>query len=231
MNQDNPKTFIIELITTDTNLSDFDFTQRRRFNFMNGKIPTGYRCIFNNEADFLEAQDITQHDTRYNNLNWKYIIVNNQEKITETRYNLDPLKQHELIKANPIYKDPTPTEFNKKTLLNKDVFYRTHYTIYELNKYVFVMTKCKITRFNKNTITLKKYNANIDLTNYTDHTAKEDKQIIFNWKDTLNNYEDPIYINHMFINHLLQHKTLAFIDPKYFCGYSKYSEKLFYTAL
>lgn len=231
MNQDNTNTHIIELITTDTNLSNFDFNQLRLFKFMNVKIPTGYRCLFNNERDYLEAKQITQHDTRYSNLNWKYIIVNNQEKITETRYNLDPLKQQELIKANPTYQDPTPTEFNKTTLLNKDVLFRTNYKVYELDKSYFVMTKCRIVRVNKLTITLKKYNAYIDLTHFTDTQPKEDKYIIYNWKDTINNYEETFHINKFNLKYLLENKMLCFINNKHFCGFSKYSDRTYYNNM
>jgi hypothetical protein len=227
MQEDN-KTYLIELITNETNLSNFNFTQLRNFKFMTGKIPTGYRCLFNNEKDYLDALQITQQDTRYSNLNWKYIIVNNQEKFTETRYNLDPLKYKLFNHINPI--NPTPTEFNKSTLLNRDILYRTNYRVYELDRNYFVMTKCKIIRVNKLTLTLKKYNAIIDLSNFTDTTPKEDRIIIFNWKDTINEYEPIFYIHQISLEYLLQNKMLSFIDENNFCGFSKYSDRSYYSG-
>ena len=227
MNQDN-KTYLIELITNETNLSNFNFTQLRSFTFMNVKIPTGYRCLFNNERDYLDALQITQQDTRYSNLNWKYIIVDNQEKFTETRFNLDPLK-HKLF--NHIeHINPTPTEFNKSTLLNKDILYRTNYRVYELDRNYFVMTKCRIVRVNKLTLTLKKYNAYIDLSNFTDTTPKEDRVIVFNWKDTINQYEPIFYIHQISLEYLLQNKMLSFINENTFCGFSKYSDRSYYSG-
>lgn len=118
----------------------------------------------------------------------------------------------------------TPTEFNTETLLNKDVFYRTSYKVYELDKTIFIMSKCKIVKVNKETITLKKYNADIDLTNYEDTTPKNNKHIILNWKDTINTYEPIIYMSKYKINLLLRLNLMRFIVDENYCNSSKYSE-------
>lgn len=118
----------------------------------------------------------------------------------------------------------TPIEFNKENLLNRDVFYRTNYKVYALDKTIYITTKCKIVKVNKATITLKKYNADTDLTNYEDTTPKDKKYIILNWKDTINNYEPIFYINKYNISFLLRNKLLSFFVDENYCNSSKYIE-------
>lgn len=118
----------------------------------------------------------------------------------------------------------TPTEFNNENLLNRDVFYRTSYKVYELDKTIYITTKCKIVKVNKLTLTLKKYNADTDLTNYEDTTPKDKKYIILNWKDTINNYEPIFYINKYNISFLLRTKLLSFLVDENYCNSSKYIE-------
>jgi hypothetical protein len=118
----------------------------------------------------------------------------------------------------------TPTEFNNENLLNRDVFYRTSYKVYALDKTIYITTKCKIVKVNKLTLTLKKYNADTDLTNYEDTTPKDKKYIILNWKDTINNYEPIFYINKYNISFLLRNKLLSFLVDENYCNSSKYIE-------